>query len=114
MKIGTTIQSLRKKNQLTQAQLAQALQMSRTTIANYENNYSSPDLDTLIALSQYFDVTTDYLLFNEQTKIVSKSKKETATANEEVSRFRYYFDRLNIENQDLIVGEMIKMFKEQK
>lgn len=114
MKIGSTIQSLRKKHQLTQAQLAKELQMSRTTITNYENDYSCPDLDTLVALAKYFNVSTDYLLSNGQIKDGSNHESNYDILDNENLRFWRYFNRLNIENKDFIVGEMIRIYKEQK
>lgn len=115
MKIGSTIKKLRKKNHLTQYQLARDLQMSRTTITNYENNYSSPDLDMLVALANYFHVSTDYLLSSQPAPNMSIiPEKTTEPTDQERFRFWNYFNRLNTENQDLIIGNMIQMFKEQK
>lgn len=106
MRIGKTIQHLRKERHLTQAQLANALQLGRTTIANYENDYSCPDLETLIVLSRYFNVTTDYLLSYDQSD-------NSLPPQRDYDRFWYYFNRLNLENRDLIVGEMIRLYKKQ-
>lgn len=115
MKIGSTIKNLRKQNHLTQYQLAKELQMSRTTITNYENDYSSPDLDTLVALANYFHVSTDYLLSNQSApNMATIPEKAIGPADREQLRFWHYFNRLNMENQDLIIGNMIQMFKEQK
>lgn len=53
---------LRKINQLTQKDLANVLQCSTSRIGMFEQGRRSPDLDTLNALADYFQVTTDFLL----------------------------------------------------
>lgn len=60
--IGTRIARLRKRDGLTQIQLAKLLRVGKTTISNYETGYSMPDVQTLLSISVLFDVTTDYLL----------------------------------------------------
>ncbi len=114
MRIGTTIRELRKQQNLSQSQLAKDMQMSRTTITNYENNYSNPDLDTLVALAEYFNVSTDYLLSHTPVPTDTNQKKETASQNKEQLRFWHYFNRLSVENRDLIIGTMIQMYNEEK
>jgi len=47
---------------LTQSQLAQELHIGKSTISNYENGYSTPDIETLMKIAIHFDVSTDYLL----------------------------------------------------
>ena len=47
---------------MTQEELARELFVSPGTISNYENNVHYPDVEKLIQLAKYFDVTTDYLL----------------------------------------------------
>lgn len=53
---------LRKKKGIGQKELAAVLNLSVSTISNYENGAHDPDLETLCALSDYYGVTTDYLL----------------------------------------------------
>lgn len=62
LRIGGIIKKLRLQQKVTQSKLAQVLKVERTTISNYENNYSNPDLETLVKLADYFNVSTDYLL----------------------------------------------------
>lgn len=50
-----------KVKKLTQTELGEAVNLSRFTISNLENG-RTPDGETLVALAQYFDVSTDYLL----------------------------------------------------
>lgn len=68
---GEGIRKARKANNLTQAQLAKALNVSKSTIANYENGKTIPNMDTVIRLSMIFGITTDELLelINPQVQI---------------------------------------------
>jgi transcriptional regulator with XRE-family HTH domain len=47
---------------MTQRQLAEALRVTVRTITNYENGSREPNIATLIALADYFDVSLDYLV----------------------------------------------------
>lgn len=55
---------LRKKNRLSQYELAKNLGLSRGQISNYELGTRQPDFGTLLKIAHYFGVTTDYLLDN--------------------------------------------------
>jgi len=60
--IGERIKELRNKNELTQEELGKKINVGKTTISNYENNYSKPNCEALIKLANTLDTTTDYLL----------------------------------------------------
>ena len=53
---------LRNENNLTQEALAKTLNVSVSTISMYETGAREPDLYMLARLSDYYGVTTDYLL----------------------------------------------------
>lgn len=54
--------ALRKEKHLTQTELGQIIGKGRSTMSGYETEGKEPDIETLLALAKYFDVTTDYLL----------------------------------------------------
>ena len=56
------LKSLRKKCGYTQVSLAETLGVSKGTVAMWETCKRTPDFDTLIRLSDLFDVRTDYIL----------------------------------------------------
>ena len=60
--MGARIAALRREAGMSQAQLAQALQISPSAVGMYEQGRREPSADTLVALSEIFGVTTDYLL----------------------------------------------------
>ena len=60
--IGENIRLLRKSKGLTQKELVQILSISGDMISLWELGKSKPDIDSVILLAKFFDVTTDYLL----------------------------------------------------
>ena len=62
MNISEKILLQRKKKGISQETLANALNVSRQSVSKWESSQSVPDMDKIIALSNYFNVTTDYLL----------------------------------------------------
>ncbi len=59
---GEILAELRQDKNLTQKDIAKYLHVSFGTISNYENNIHLPDMEKILILAKYFDVTTDYLL----------------------------------------------------
>ena len=62
MELANNIRFYRKSLNLTQEQLAQRLNGKKSLVSNYENGYSTPDIETLIKLADIFDVTLDELV----------------------------------------------------
>lgn len=56
------LREIRKKRGLSQQKVAMELNISREALSYYENGKRSPDISMLIALSDYFDVSIDYLV----------------------------------------------------
>lgn len=67
MELGERIQSLRKMQGVSQDELADKIGVSRQAVSKWENQQSIPDIDKVIMLSDYFGVTTDYILKGEET-----------------------------------------------
>ena len=66
MALGEILSNLRKVKGLSQEQLAEELGLTRQTISKWELNQSTPDLDYLVRLSEFFGVSTDFLIKGEQ------------------------------------------------
>lgn len=60
--LGQRIAALRRDAQMSQSELAGRLQVSPSTIGMYEQGRREPSVDTLVAISRIFGVSTDYLL----------------------------------------------------
>lgn len=65
MILGEKISTLRKKCNWSQEELAGQLGISRQSVSKWESGASIPDMDKVIALSNLFGVSTDYLLKDE-------------------------------------------------
>lgn len=61
MSLGERITELRNQNNLSQYQLAQAMEVSRQAVSKWENDQSSPDAQNLIRLAEILDTDIEYL-----------------------------------------------------
>mgnify|MGYP001394722079 FL=1 len=55
------LRELRKEKGLTQKKLAEELGLTERSIRHYEARTHRPDIDILIRIARYFDVSLDYL-----------------------------------------------------
>ena len=62
MILADKIVSLRKKEGMTQEDLAGQIGVSRQSVSKWESSMAMPDLDKVVKLSQIFSVSTDFLL----------------------------------------------------
>ena len=53
---------LREKRNLNQRDLAKGIGMTQAAISRWEKNIQIPDIESLIKLCRFFDVSADYLL----------------------------------------------------
>lgn len=56
------LKELRIKKSISQKQLADVIGVSQQSINKYENHMIEPDINTLIALADYFNTSVDYLI----------------------------------------------------
>lgn len=81
MNIADRIQHLRKSKGISQEELADKIGVSRQSVSKWESEQTSPDIEKIILLSDYFDVTTDYLLKGiEPSPAAPTSTKEKPNA----------------------------------
>lgn len=62
MTLGSNIQKIRKEAHMSQEDFAEMFSVSRQTISNWENSKSYPDLETIVKISDSFDISLDVLL----------------------------------------------------
>ncbi|MBQ6998512.1 MAG: helix-turn-helix transcriptional regulator [Clostridia bacterium] len=62
------LKELRKQRNLTQVKVSMDLHISREALANYENGKRQPSFDVLNKLSEYFNVSIEYLINGEEFK----------------------------------------------
>ena len=70
---GNVLKTLRLKENMTQAQLAKKIGLTKSVISAYENGLRLPSYDVLIHIAKIFNVSTDYLLGLEHKREVDLS-----------------------------------------
>jgi transcriptional regulator with XRE-family HTH domain len=81
MSFGERLYELRKRKNISQEELAEMLDVSRQSISKWENDKAYPEMTRLLFMSEYFDVSLDYLMRGaasadtEETTIKYKSQK---------------------------------------
>lgn len=60
--LNEKIKELRKSLGISQTQLAASLGVSKQCVSNWENDNIQPSIEMLIKISEFFKVSTDYLL----------------------------------------------------
>ena len=76
MKIGSIIKEKRTKLGLTQDDLAKKLQVSRSTISNWEINRNYPDIKLIVNISNILEIPLKELL-QEESNIVNRLSEDT-------------------------------------
>ena len=76
MNLSDRIQYLRKARGISQEGLADQFGVSRQAVSKWESEQSMPDLDKIISMSDYFAVTTDYLLKGSEA-VVEKEEEQS-------------------------------------
>lgn len=71
MSIGERISELRKQQNISQGQLAKALDVSRQAVSKWENDQTAPDTINLIRLADLLRTDTEYLATGVHSKIKS-------------------------------------------
>lgn len=73
---------LRKSKGLTQEELAERLSVSRQAIAKWESGQAYPDISNLIGISEFFKVTIDHLVKDNDSCHTSLIPEEACSRSE--------------------------------
>lgn len=84
MELGNKIKYYRGEKEFSQEELAERVYVSRQTISNWENNKSYPDINSIVLLSEVFEISIDNLIKGD----VEQMKKEINS--EEVKKLNLY------------------------
>ena len=76
MEFNEKLQELRKKNNLTQEELAEKLYFSRTAISKWESGRGYPGIESLKAISKFFSVSLDELLSSETVLTMAEEENK--------------------------------------
>ena len=66
MSLAEKMKESRLKMGFTQQEVSEKLFVTRQTISNWENNRSTPDIDTLVKISELYQINLDSLLITDQ------------------------------------------------
>lgn len=80
MEIGAKLKDARSRSGLTQEYVAEAVQVSRQTISNWENERSYPDIVSVIKLSDLYNISLDELLKGDE-KMIGHLEESTNIVN---------------------------------
>lgn len=69
MELGKRLAEIRKQNNMTQEDLAEKLHVTRQTISNWETGKSYPDLETLVYISDNFNISLDAMLKGDKEMV---------------------------------------------
>lgn len=106
------LKKLRKDKRLTQDDMAEFLNISTATYSRYENGIHEPDVETLIKLADFFDVTIDYLL-GRDLGTMERLEKNLARLDPRIKQA--YHSLQDMDEEDLAMTlELIKVIEERK
>ena len=83
------LKALREEKGLSQQKLATYFNLSQQSIYKYENNLAEPDLSTLQAFADFFEVSVDYLIGYSSVSSIN-SESETALSKKEEQHIHNY------------------------
>jgi len=94
MEFMDRIKFLRTKSNMTQSQLAVIVGKGEGAVRAWETGRAKPDVDTLIKLADYFNVSTDYLVGRTEVVVGDESASDLTEDEKKV-----YTRLLNISNE---------------
>ena len=104
-KICDRIEQLRLRNNRTQREVAEAIGVKRETINQWESGTRNLKTEAIIALAQYFNVTTDYLLGISNKKTMDPGQRDRI--DRRVKEIANYHGTNNQEDQ--LIEEMAEL-----
>lgn len=89
MNFGANIKSFRKQRGLTQADLAEMTELSRSYIADIERDRYSPSIETLLSIAKALNVKV-YQIIGEEVPVNNDSEDWNTEELEEIERFKEF------------------------
>lgn len=102
MNIADRIQQLRKAKGISQEELADKIGVSRQAVSKWESEQTTPDVEKVLLLSDYFEVTTDYLL-----KGIEPAPRETPPVKEKPNALVFSITGTAFNCMGLILAAMV-------
>ncbi|WP_288395179.1 helix-turn-helix domain-containing protein [uncultured Vagococcus sp.] len=79
MRLGEVLKEKRVELNLTQEEVGEKLFVTRQTISNWENGKTLPDIDSLIDIATFYDLSLDKVLLKGSDIVEDIKKKEKLT-----------------------------------
>lgn len=92
MSIGARIQKLRKSKSLSQEEFADIMKVSRQSVSKWELDQSCPEINKLIEIADYFNITLDDLIrdnSDENEGIAKEAEKNSTSTDKEIERVSF-------------------------
>lgn len=112
MEIGHIIAQLRADRNISQRQLASALNVSPGVVGLWETNKRLPSYECIISIADFFAISTD-LLFEKDRKLTPINYLREPMS-ETSQKILDTFKQLSEDNQDILIGEAKKLLKQQR
>ena len=78
---GERLKKVRERKKLTQGEASKRMGIVRSTYANYENGKREPDNETLKKMAEFYEVSLDYLLGNDNNPLNNDQAKNDELMN---------------------------------
>lgn len=104
MTIGNRVLYLLKKNNLKQKELAEYLGTKPSTVSGWKQENKNPSSNFILPICQFLNISVIYLLTGIEENNNNEINEKLLTS----------FQQLNEDNQDIIIGEIKKLLKEQR
>lgn len=101
---GNILEELHKDRKMTQKELSEVIYVTTGTISNYENDRYLPDIEKLIMLADYFNVTIDYLLGRASYNLNPDTFEKPIDTTTTIGSFLKDFIALSANRQSIILG----------
>ena len=122
MSFNEALKKARKAKGLTQDDVAQALGAKNTTISNWENGVSRPDVDTLVLLCRLYEISPNNILeyYNddlsdtEQHYYLDPEAAEIAQEVQQRPELKILFDasrKVNADDLELVINMIDRLKK---
>ena len=104
MKLGKTIHKIRIEAKLTQEQFSEIFGVSQQSVQKWERDASTPDIDKIIMISKYFDISLDALILGNDNRVVDEMKKTKVIKPhyKNIHDWEFYSSNLLLEYQESI------------
>jgi transcriptional regulator with XRE-family HTH domain len=110
MSLGNNLKILRKRSKKSQEEIAQDLNLTRSTYSGYENGVAQPNLEVLITISSYYKVSIDDFVkkdFETLSEIDLERLEKGLLTDVKGQKLRVLTALVNSDNEELI--EMISL-----